>query len=90
MKVLIEGDLDQVCETLNLHARTPRQQRLVENRAKRETFIARRKVVVEAFKKARSLGADHEITALLEAVRRTGGVTEDDIKLARQILTEKK
>lgn len=88
MKVTITGDLSQVSEALRLPAEppTPRMQRLAENKAKQKEFVARRKVVVDAFKAARSNGLALEMAALLEAIRRPGGVTESDLKLARQVL----
>lgn len=87
MKVMIEGDLSQVSEALGLPPEsTPRAQRLAENRAKRDAFLARRKVVVDAFKLARSAGATQEMEQLLEAIRRTGGVTDGDLKLAHRVI----
>lgn len=86
MKVTIEGNLNQVYGALGLPPATPRSQRLAENKAAREEFAARRKVVVDAFKLARGCGATKEMTDLLEAIRRTGGVTDGDLNLARQVL----
>lgn len=87
MKVTIKGDLGQVCEAMGLPAEppTPRMQRLAENKARQEEFVARRKVVVDAFKLARRDGSP-QMADLLEAIRQTGGVTEGDLKLARQVL----
>ena len=65
---------------------TSRQKRLAENRAKRDAFEARRKIIVDAFKVARKSGADREMAVLLEAIRRTSGATEGDLKIARQVL----
>ena len=90
MKVTIEGDLEQVAEALNpslLETPTPRTLRLRENRAKRDEFIARRRLVSDAFKKIRHSENDRETSeALLDALRRTGGVTDGDLKLARKVL----
>lgn len=88
MKVTIEGDLEQVSETLGFSCESPsnRKGRLAENRARREVFASRRKLVVDAFKVAREAGAEREMAALLHAIRRTGGVTEADLAIARQVL----
>lgn len=88
MKVTIKGDLGQVCEAMGLPTEppTPRVRRLAENKARQVEFVARRKVVVDAFKAARSNGLAPEMADLLEAIRRPGGVTEGDLKLARQVL----
>ena len=90
MKVTIEGSLDQVAETLNprsLWEPTPRQVRLAENKAARDNLIERRRVVVEAFKRARSADDRENMDRLLEAIRRTGGVTNDDLKVAHRVLS---
>ena len=88
MRVTIDGDLDQVTDTLGFasNAPTPRKTRIAENKARREAFVARRKVVVDAFKFARSNGLADEMAGLLEAIRRPDGVTDGDIELARQVL----
>ncbi len=88
MKVTIRGDLSQVSEAMGLPSPSrpmPRVRRLAQNKAKREEFVARRKEVVDAFKLARASGAVQEMGLLLEAIRRTGGVTDGDLKLARVI-----
>lgn len=82
MKVTIEGDLEQVSAALSQSGaapRTPRQERLAENAAKRQEFIERRQVVVDAFKKVRHGDDDETRQALLEAIRRPAGVTDADL-----------
>lgn len=87
MKVTIKGDLGQVCEAMGLPAEppTPRVQRLAENKAKQKEFMVRRRIVVAAFKLARRDRLP-QMEDLLEAIRRTKGVTDSDLKLARQVL----
>lgn len=87
MKVEIEGTLDQVAATMSLdRPRTPRQESLAKNAAKRQEFMERRRVVVDAFKKVR-YGDDAETRqSLLEAIRRPEGVTDSDLALANSVL----
>lgn len=90
MKVTIEGNLEQVTEALRpdlLKATTPRQIKIKENRQERDKFLARRAVVLDAFKKIRHSADDRENSdTLLNALRKPKGVSDDDIKLAQQIL----
>lgn len=88
MKVTVEGNAEQVAATLNpslLEHPSPRTARLKENKAKREEFIARRGIVLDAFKKVRYSEPD-QAALLLEALRRTTGVTDADLEIARNIL----
>lgn len=89
MKVIIEGDLEQISDVLGVSEipRTSRAIKLAESAARRKAFADRRKLVTEAFKKVRYSPEDREIAeALLEGLRRITGVTDADLKIARQVI----
>lgn len=89
MKVTIEGDLDQVADAMSLSKPatiSSRKMRLAENAAKRKIFRERRAEVVGAFQKVRHHPEQRETAeALLAALRRLDGVTDDDLKIARSV-----
>lgn len=88
MKVTIEGDLEQVVGAMpSLGAPISRKIRIQQKREMRARFTERRGMVRRAFERVRYIEAERLTSnALLDALRRTTGVTDDDILMARRVL----
>lgn len=89
MKVLIEGDLEQVCSTLAVPEapKSPRQINRAANDARRETLINKRQRIRLAFDKVRYNPEDKALAQqMLDALTKVRGVTDAALKLAEKII----